>query len=136
MGDFLQSWRRKAGIALLVMACAVMMVWARGLAAGDSIGFITDGGMYFVSATDHGLECRKSLDPPAIGSPRIWWHHVPVNSVPVGFLNVEDTVAEPALRTMSHWAIVLPMVILAAYLVLLTPRRSPECHFGPEKQVR
>ena len=126
MGDFLQSWRRKAGIALLVMACAVMMVWVWGMAAGDSIGFIADGGMYFVSATDHGFECRKSFDPPAIGSPRIWWHHVPVNSVPVGFLDVEDTVAQPALWTMSHWAIVLPMAILAAYLILLTPRRTPK----------
>lgn len=123
MGDFFHGWRRKIGVAILLIACAVLFVWARGVATGDCIGFIAGDGMYFVSSTDHGFEFRKSFDPPAVGSPPIWWNRAPLYSAPMIFPNEGDLVIELPVWNMFHWAIVLPPTILSAYLILLPPRQ-------------
>lgn len=123
MGDFFHGWRRKIGVAILMIACAVLLVWVRGFATGDCIGFIAGEGMYSVSSTDQGFECRKCFDPPAVGCPLIWWNRAPYYSGPMIFVDEADVVIEPPVWSMFHWAIVVPLTILSAYLILLTPRQ-------------
>ncbi len=79
--------------------------------------------MYFVSSTDQGFECRKSFDPPAVDSPPIWWNRTPSYSVPIIFLDKANAIIEPPVWSLFHCAIVFPLTILSAYLILLTPRQ-------------
>ena len=63
MGDFLKSWRRKAGCVLLVMVTFLWGCWVRSLKTADVIGI---PGMYsprtksffLIASTSRGLEWR------------------------------------------------------------------------------
>ena len=52
MHTFFHGWRRKAGIATLVMACAFQVIWLRSLAIQDYVAF---GQYYSMFTTCNGI---------------------------------------------------------------------------------
>ena len=123
MREFFHGWRRKAGCITLVMVCSLMGLWTRCLATRDSIGIVVGGGMYFVSSTDFGFECRRDFDPPPVDGPPIWWNFIPPKPTqPLIFTYGDAEKIEP-VRTVLHWPIVLPLGVLSVYLILWKPRK-------------
>jgi hypothetical protein len=123
MHTFFHGWRRKAGVATLGLACVVMGMWIRSRFIADSFAHSIAYVDYY-AASKEGRFSFAYLDTGQDGLPDgpTWvWIAAPIEpknrgAMPVTF--VFDTVC-----VVPCWAIVIPLTLLAAYLILWKPRK-------------
>ena len=98
MGDFFKPWRRKIGVVTLVMALASAGLWglAQSKAKREIRAQATIDEGYGVAITPMAVQAFKyDLDRGRLGG---------------GI-------------TIPHWAIVIPLTLFSAWLLLSTPRK-------------
>jgi hypothetical protein len=146
MQTFFHGWRRKTGVATLVMACAAMGVWIRSRLTEDSL-------VYFAKEDILGLSSRKSElswtrytpwnsdDLSRSSGTWVWSHDVVRQEAPdryegyevvwrfqwLGFDLGERHEVHFAKRivdwTIPYWSIAVPLTLLSVYLILRKPRK-------------
>lgn len=151
MHDFFRGWKRKAGVATLVMACVFMACWVRSDRIPDEVILAQTRGPFMDSAkfqSRKGILLLTYFDEEGI--PLHWvrpyisryrrdvalddsFHRKPrwtfracgfgVGTVPA---NESGWVHIPAttLWAIPHWSIILPLTLLSAYLLLSKPRAT------------
>jgi hypothetical protein len=133
------GWRRKIGCITLLLACALMLAYLRGHFIGDAYYFGRGAGASFtcVHLTHSGLMWRRVRSNAAM----IWrpgWVSYRVRNdavVDPDDMNPEFTMITmrenfyaigPAktieLITVPYWALIAPLTLLSAYLLLWRPR--------------
>jgi len=155
MGDFLHGWRRKSGVVTLVMAALLTGGWIRSLERSDIVAVNARPWRYCVqSVLGHLCLVRTTpiADSPLFdfylskvedtwnvlidesGTPQL----VPGDSEVVGWSlewygfhlrdGMTDRNSEPfriGKCVIPYWSIVLPTILLSAYLILW-PDKRPE----------
>jgi len=105
MREFFKGWRRKLGVLTLVIALSLTGMWGRSIVIfyGDGLSVTPfDEVYFFIGIRQHRLA--------TYGSHIIW------------------TGYNPDARTGQTWdvtfpAIIIPLTLLSAYLLLSTPRK-------------
>ncbi|MDB5347599.1 MAG: hypothetical protein JWP89_5976 [Schlesneria sp.] len=103
MWAIFHGWRRKAGVATLVMACALSSLWVRSLAMPVETGyeFRTELRTSYIQIQ---LECAE--------------HHDEESNEPY-------TVFENIFRfAVPYSAMTIPLMLLSAYLIIWKPRKQ------------
>ncbi len=140
MGDFFQGWRRKIGVATLVMACVFTAGWVRSHVLGEDVEFsigqhtthgfgwigqwLIWGSIYDENAVYSwpvfSFESNVASDSPLIGPDRVWhWRSC-------GFGRCElkaesNGGCRLVFRVIPFWSIVVPLTLLSAWLLLSKP---------------
>jgi hypothetical protein len=136
MHTFFHGWRRKAGCVTLVMALAMMGAWFRSLILCDAI--VVQSGTRWVDAivsdAGHLMWADVCDDSPA---PFIQWKQFPAakfrdqESIEWHKLGLSFAIGEfrsPKTAAGRIWsapycALVIPLTLLSAYLLLWKPRK-------------
>ena len=122
MREFFDGWRRKAGCVSLVMACALMLAWARSTVVADAMT------LGFLSQTHVVLSDGGNV---------LWWNRGREPLMPYwdsGMVRGKTMKDNYELKTghllpvnyawsVPFWAIVWPLTLLSAYLILWKPRK-------------
>lgn len=124
MGHFLHGWRRKAACVTLAMACVLTAAWIRSYFARDEVHFGYNQTYQTTVSVTGGLSWTLIPDPFATFD----WHYstTPVKSPDaVRALSDEAFDDEGAVQSLScpYWALVLPLTLLSADLILWMPRK-------------
>jgi hypothetical protein len=145
MREFLRGWRRKAGVATLVMAMALCGAWLRSLSIEDEVYFPIGQTMpvllfsrdgYFVWAKFGIVDWNdlKGMSPhwrASAHNPQSR-RHEPLFFENVGFTwrwwicaIVDDVVPRRGYRffVISYGCLTIPFTLLSAYLILWKPRK-------------
>jgi len=143
--SFFHGWRRKIGVVTLLMACVLMAGWVRSLFFADSVTIrgrmsldynrVSSAGsnIVWLQASGFGGRPRQKSEPILI-----WRHNaLPANNVRLvapkfkwkfaGFAFQERPMSQEAVfKTLfvPYWSIVIPLTLLAAWLLLSKPRVS------------
>ena len=127
MREFFKGWRRKAGCGLLAMACVVTGLWFRSHFICDQIAFPHNDCQWNIFSADGSLLAfAMRLDPLEDGH-AAWWsgeNHRDDPSTPQITLMVYKI--RPANWKFEYGLFVLPISLLAAYLIFWKPRPKVE----------
>jgi hypothetical protein len=130
MKEFFHGWRRKAGVATLVMACAFSAKWAESL---DDINHhffdlpqhwpdivSNSGQLKFRLFEDFELDNTdwEYFDDGA--DDRLWHPLITVEPFTIGS---GRTMGGGHAIVFEYWSLVLPLTLLSAYLILWKPRK-------------
>jgi hypothetical protein len=144
MGDFFKPWRRKVGVATLVMACVFSVGWVRSQTRHEKLS-INFGAKSAVVANSHpsGLlifytwkrqVCGLAFEPYV---PDSWWQwdetllgdterqsYFPYISLVNGPTRWTSGKIYGGIRLIesSYWSIVVPLTLHSAYLLLSSHR--------------
>lgn len=151
MRDFFKSWRRKSGLAILVLALAIVAVWIRSGSIADEMRFnLGDRAQLIVSQDDRltwwGWSDESSLSRPFLNSEPVWTiphnlHRDPQENRPqkrrFPFDLRQVMLASASERNVIHWSfphgvIVALLTLLSGCLLLSTPRRAKQPTPPPE----
>ena len=139
MREFFQGWRRKAGLTTLAMALLLFTAWMRSYVFRDRVFF--PGQQYCQTITSHGGSILWDQ----------WLNPGKFDSLPIEFTSFKDLFtdcypgedievewrmdwagfafgkANPISDRMAwwivpYWALVLPLTLLSAWLLLIKPR--------------
>lgn len=150
MRDFFRGWRRKVGVALLIVSCAFAAGWVRSLWISDQLTYVVgtrpcesclsvNGFLVWVS-----FRSDKPLAENTTSAVR-WNGGIKVS--PSDFNNqdaprqlvIDWTYRWPmfgagrmrqysnpnrSLMYVAYWSIVVPLILISAYLLLRTPREK------------
>jgi hypothetical protein len=58
MSEFFHGWRRKVGVATLVMACLLSLIWVRSYFADDTLTIAASGGQHDLSSINGEFRWR------------------------------------------------------------------------------
>ena len=105
MGECFHGWRRKMGCVTLVVACFLFGIWMRSQFITDSHLFL---GSYFAQSQSGQFSILQM---------RI----VPDTPLPL----YDATIDISQIWSVNYLALVAPLTLLAAYLILWKPRKSP-----------
>lgn len=145
MRDFFKGWRRKIGVATLVMACVFTAGWIRSFAISDFLRMDCPKFRLMAESTRGWIECDhipELVEPGEwdfefySGYPRPEWGP-PLKKVPMwvstGWWTTYDEkgneIGGTGHKATSHYAaIVVPLIIVSAWLLLRSPRHvaTPE----------
>lgn len=153
MRDFFRGWRRKVGIAMLLMACVVLVLWIRSRFILDTVRYCPDGrSHYSITLAPNEIRWVRRQGSGSFISPRIFdvdWeskeysegHDDPILDPLVGwqskwswqacgfrfgsFLDSSQSVinGEMEIAFIPYWSLTIPLTVLAACLVLWKPRK-------------
>jgi hypothetical protein len=111
MRDFFRGWRRKAGIATLVLACCFASIWVSSTTDWPEA--------YWLNVQ---LECYR-------GGIKIQLKEATVTSArrdSLGSVTDSTFVAQDlASITLPYWSFTIPLTLLSAYLLLIPSRKRP-----------
>jgi hypothetical protein len=140
MRDFFRGWKRKFGVLTLLLACALMAGWVRSLAATDLIqGQRSNQAKYSFTSSSGSLAWRwanlnlspgEARYPKWIVEPRNTWFYLSDDSVTwhlrgLGFgigIRTQEDGSYSTFKVIPYWAIVVPLTLLSAWLMLSKPR--------------
>ncbi len=122
MREFFGGWRRKVGCVTLVMAVLFTASWVRSYFSHDGVAFP-------MFARKHTVHARKAeirvLSHDPLGRAGAYaWSDAIAPDVELDFGTLPDSY-RATHRTYAHWALVLPLTLLSAYLILWKPRPPP-----------
>lgn len=145
MYNIFHGWRRNLGCVVLVGALALTLAWIRSYFFNDEILIPYGQSVYFASSIHARIGCGRQT--PSHTSARAEW-----NSFNMTKMNVQDSRETCDLQTgwrwagfryesgtlkhqpsrieietwmVPYWSLALPLTLLAAYLILLKPRKQP-----------
>lgn len=158
MREFFKGWRRKLGVVALGSALAFMGMWLRQLNS-DTLDFvlgrINNQQVALLVSCDDGIAFETQTEL-TIGTPlyqhRFEWFYADLGASSqlyskhmvrwdlnrFGFRAGMDRAAASTIENriwiVPHWSIVLPLTLLAAWLLLRKPRatRKPEPSLPPD----
>lgn len=137
MREFFKGWRRKAGCVALLMAVILNAGWIRNRVVGDCFWFTIGSRQHSILSLGDDL-WWSSWSMAERDAPTTQWKLQPVNpnpevfgrqiaSIERDFRNLESTKERRFGGWRVHyWAIVVPMTILSALLILWKPRSKPK----------
>jgi len=151
MLTYLHGWRRKMGVATLVMACVFMVGRTRSLHYIDAVDFgsgwnrstsiiSVDSSIYWANYNDKGYDssslpkfgCMEIPHSPVNGTywnPRRYWG-INLNGLRTGRLevSVDQVDGAKAVRCglVHYMTLVIPLTLLSAYLLLVPARPKPK----------
>lgn len=142
MRTFLHGWRRRAGVATLVMACVLLCAWGRSSVVRDHLRVMTIRGRQQVIYSEPG-EMQwlgwKETHPPLNPT---FWNAAPVTygpKQPRSLFRFNTSIGRSQLSLMTmptvfvraerwvipYWVLVLPLAVISACLLLWRPRKRP-----------
>jgi hypothetical protein len=146
MREFFRGWRRKVGCVSLVMACAVMGMWARSFGKIDQLrvsafSVMSIRGTVGVIRSTHPLPGSQptyspfpvseilNSQPDENGNYPDWWGGMDVNQrwdlAGFHFGQRIDPDQQSIIQLgFPHWSLASPLTLLSAYLILWKPRRQ------------
>jgi hypothetical protein len=134
MRTFFYGWRRKAGVATLVVACMVMGMWLRSRDRNDWIGLSADYRLILLLHSSEGEIWWQTTQDPHDAPPYelLWWGSSQHGLVPVlPPIEGDDSRAVPTV-CVPYWSVVIPLTLLSAFLILLpSGKRSLTMRFTP-----
>lgn len=140
MGDYVKPWRRKFGVATLVLACVLMAGWVRSMEYEEEIDL--PWCMYSLNCYSHDCKAMILLmsyeHPSDFGNNQIWRSdHAPwlglsatdrvfkefgfVSGDPSGYFRRGNVRCAGLIA--PYWSIVIPLTLISAFL-LVKPRKS------------
>ena len=123
MKEFLHGWRRKAGVATLVMACAFGGMWVRSYAVYDFIQFIAFDRLNRITLC-HGKIGWTVWDDATGMQPFVWEGVRAVDREPQAHDIYHSRVHDGDRGYLaSYWQATIPLTFLSAYLILWKPRK-------------
>ena len=150
MGDFFHGWRRKTGCVTLVMACAICVVWLRGLtvherglvpASSRSIFWVENGDGLFNIGVRHLTHNLIDIHPILLESH--WIQSKPEECSPrenceignrqfgVGYCGLftelgdsRRAIAGGEFFSVQVAPVIVPLTLLSAFLLLSKPRSA------------
>ena len=152
MGDYLKPWRRKIGVLSLVLACVCAAGWMRSRRIADSITYPVEKHRFdsLVSATgslvwqrNHLVPQPAELEGAAVTGPiSPIWQTSPISDEGAdedsgliwswrfcGFgiagsppEQDQELGMSATLLYLPYWSVVLPLALLASYLLLSKPQ--------------
>jgi hypothetical protein len=151
MKAFFHGWRRKAGVVTLVMALALLLGWMRSHRVEDVISFRSgEKSQDAILVSEHRViwarwYWRDGL-PRTGGSPTFRWSAERHSINPLMFFHRLTPTSEGSLCGFEHaryvdrlnddqesfvwsmwaasyWSLIVPLTLLAAYLILWKPRK-------------
>jgi len=121
MGDFFHGWRRKAGCVTLVMAMIFASGWTRSLSAIDTFRISTIRYDTFICFSTSGeIWCKRM--PSNYGPPAIRWYSEERLDYRIESLKSYYGI-KPNDSGIPYWSIVVPFILLSAYLLLWPDKR-------------
>ena len=96
MGEFFNGWRRKTGCVTLVMACLLTDGWILSASRTDIANFRLLGKQHIVSSEEQSIQWGAEVPHTILWD--VWY--------------------------VPYWSVVLPLTLLAAWLLLSKPRKS------------
>ena len=141
MGKCFHGWRRKAGCVTLLMACVFAAGWVRNYTVQDMLLIRRDQEHFHLLVSGHdGLIWMKIVDVVGFSRGRPFYDtDVADQSDPFEAINAEWRwkwlgfqfgQGEEIFQTpigfwiIPYWAIVIPLSLISAYLLLCQPRQS------------
>jgi len=143
MGDFFKGWRRKAGVATLVMACVLAAGWIRSIDTQDRLATeITPKciGMFWSGESCLSISLAWSNDSDIAWAKAVMLIHFSnftyftimdsresnLGSWPTGFgFFRKEGISGGDEQTLGllapYWSVVIPLSLLSAYLLLGKP---------------
>jgi hypothetical protein len=121
MREFFHGWQRKMGIATLVMACAVFVVWMRSTIITDTL-WIHSGKQFHQVHSCRGFFWWESRT--AATAPR--WNWTSYRSQyweDVGPWT--EVLRLDRATSIAYWPIVAILSLISAYLLWVPSRKSP-----------
>ena len=130
MREFFRGWRRKAGCALLVMACVTMWMWVRSRRIGESVDFILAGEHHFLLSSNGQIAWEAYPSYPNARTPWYWcYNRFPKNRNPhftieeSRILKLDKNFVAPGDRVLDYRSATYCLTLLSAYLLLWKPRK-------------
>lgn len=114
MHAFFHGWRRKAAVVTLVLACAVFAMWMRSYCIHDRFCTIESNDVDIIFDSTNGaiVAQRLTLTKGVVG---------------LSFLRTTED-----LGKIHYSAVVLPLNLLSAYLLLAPVRKRPPTASKPD----
>ena len=139
MGDVFHGWRRKAGCVTLLMACVSAAALIRSLSIHDQFSVVTGRSIREVGSVNQHLFFSVFREVPpfptwTITNPFGIWTIERFETFDdftesitwtwkfCGIAGVSHTAAYTILH-ISYWSIVIPLILLSAYLLLSKPQQ-------------
>jgi hypothetical protein len=117
MKEFFQGWRRKLGVATLVMALVFIGCWIRGFYVEDWMFVSFDNRTYLLRSDRGGFSCNRCDTPIPAGTPL----H---GSQPVMQIVVLVTgPVSPDDFFVYYSGLAIPLTLLSTYLIFWKPRK-------------
>ena len=154
MGDYFKPWRRRLGVMTLVMACVFMGGWMRSFSVGDQVGMTIGNSNHFLTSAKGCFRWTRyrhfvrfsnrtlfHINPTYFSQRPVQWNSSEkLAEEPIEYLTINwswhwlscgfefGNGRLPGDTAMGVWAIPywigIPMTGLAAYLLILKPRKS------------
>lgn len=128
MKQFFHGWRRKVGVAALVVACACIGMWVRSRVANDWVHvYVGPDWSLLLESGDDRILFQISFEPqqPVTRHYSIWFGSYSNNPAESGVvldpIELEGRVLP--LMTIPYWNVVAPLTLFSAYLILWAPRK-------------
>lgn len=121
MRAFFHRWRRKVGLATLLVAVAAAILCLRSQLCSDWIVVRVDSdSMYLVHSWQMSLRGRQVPEPPLLSGPILWWGS---NSYIATGLPIFPVV-DPKRWDWSvpYWTLILPLTLLSGWLIVWKAR--------------
>jgi hypothetical protein len=159
MREFFRGWRRRAGVAALVMACAFAGMWLRSRVIVDTLIYRPETlACHSLTCSSNGIEYIrgdnfpvKEREPPCwcldwkseARNPRYapyWGYELLLDEFSYGFrwqvYEFRDVLISEGsglalnppridICVIPWWAVMLPLILLSAYLILIPSRKQP-----------
>ncbi|WP_010581632.1 hypothetical protein [Schlesneria paludicola] len=151
MGEFFRGWKRKLGVVTLLLACGFLAAWVRSQSSLDALFRLNQTNTHGVISV-HGRVSWERIWPIRNPRPSRWLYRV--NDQPgleeswegyelhwrvaglgfdfSAFCNEEVVASGPRWIqefeswTIPYWAIVLPLTLLSAHLLLGKSRETAQ----------
>jgi hypothetical protein len=122
MREFFHGWRRKVGVAALVMACVLGCIWYRSTLIGDRFSIAGYVGVSQFGSISLGYQPEFSSMPPLFQS-HILNKTVKIKLPGGGTMTVSNPRWTHVGQEILLWPLVVPLSLLSAYLILWQPRK-------------
>lgn len=155
MRDFFHGWRRKAGCIALLIALTLIGAWIRSRVIVDALSWDPDQGeRYFILNSPNGFEVGRHSGIGQSIAPQFMnmkWESLAlqdfelISEAPDGWETIQNCkycgfgcrqfqltaglsllFAEVVVWTFPHWACVIPLALLSAFLLRSKPRKNPQ----------
>ena len=134
MGEYFRGWKRKIGVATLVMACVFAAGWVRSIFVHDVLLFVHDGDVLGLWGSQSGsLRWSTDIVNAQVWTVPQWQNWIASEGVhPFDDPNIEWQwrccgfgVADDATeRVVPYWSITIPLTLISLVLLLSKPRKS------------
>jgi len=149
MSEFFRGWKRKVGVATLIVACVFAALWVRGQTIKDVYQFGSGEGPFFNTLVSSRFGLMWLRYQATDGTTYSWnpgWFEVPIDATTTlhsgecrliydiqwrltwwgfDFCNsAKGDQIHAVHRNIPYWSIVIPLTLISAWLLLGKPRQA------------